>query len=322
MTHHGTPLKQMGMDLRDAPARARSSRASCAAAGAGTTASPPTCSPRSAWERAYPAPLHVAGDRLSAQRRARERDRRRRRSAPAAARASSRHVAVLYAPTHREYEDRRPRAARPRARWPTGWPRARRPAPASTTSTTPTAAARLHAPGASATSPAIPSVEELCLAADVLVTDYSSIMFDYAVLDRPIVIHAPDWETYRERRGTYFDLLDRGARARSRARDAEVLAMRRRRPGRRGRARRSASASARWRTATRPSASCARCSATVRESDLLVSSSASGRSGTSLFAGILGPAGLPHPAARGRRPTTRTPRASASRGGSSTSTRG
>ncbi|MGH3042433.1 MAG: CDP-glycerol glycerophosphotransferase family protein [Gaiellaceae bacterium] len=52
-----------------------------------------------------------------------------------------------------------------------------------------------------------PSIEELCLAADVLLTDYSSIMFDYAVLDRPIVIHAPDWETYREKRGTYFDLL-------------------------------------------------------------------------------------------------------------------
>jgi CDP-glycerol glycerophosphotransferase len=32
-------------------------------------------------------------------------------------------------------------------------------------------------------------------------------MFDYAVLDRPIVIHAPDWEVYRAMRGTYFDLL-------------------------------------------------------------------------------------------------------------------
>jgi CDP-glycerol glycerophosphotransferase (TagB/SpsB family) len=52
-----------------------------------------------------------------------------------------------------------------------------------------------------------PSVEELCLAADVLLTDYSSIMFDYAVLDRPIVIHAPDWEEYQARRGVYFDLL-------------------------------------------------------------------------------------------------------------------
>jgi CDP-glycerol glycerophosphotransferase len=33
-------------------------------------------------------------------------------------------------------------------------------------------------------------------------------MFDYAVLDRPIVIHAPDWETYRAKRGTYFDLQE------------------------------------------------------------------------------------------------------------------
>jgi CDP-glycerol glycerophosphotransferase len=51
------------------------------------------------------------------------------------------------------------------------------------------------------------SVEELFLAADVLVTDYSSAMFDYANLDRPIVVHAPDWDEYQARRGTYFDLL-------------------------------------------------------------------------------------------------------------------
>ncbi|MGW2568189.1 bifunctional glycosyltransferase/CDP-glycerol:glycerophosphate glycerophosphotransferase [Streptomyces sp. NPDC001537] len=52
-----------------------------------------------------------------------------------------------------------------------------------------------------------PVVEDLCLAADVLVTDYSSIMFDYACLDRPIVIYAPDWETYRAARGVTFDLM-------------------------------------------------------------------------------------------------------------------
>jgi CDP-glycerol glycerophosphotransferase len=52
-----------------------------------------------------------------------------------------------------------------------------------------------------------PSIEELCLAADVLLTDYSSLMFDYGVLDRPIVIHAPDWDDYRALRGTNFDLL-------------------------------------------------------------------------------------------------------------------
>ena len=31
-------------------------------------------------------------------------------------------------------------------------------------------------------------------------------MFDYANLDRPIVIHAPDREAYEAARGTYFDL--------------------------------------------------------------------------------------------------------------------
>ncbi|MFF8596043.1 bifunctional glycosyltransferase family 2 protein/CDP-glycerol:glycerophosphate glycerophosphotransferase [Streptomyces sp. NPDC015220] len=51
------------------------------------------------------------------------------------------------------------------------------------------------------------STEEVCLAADALVTDYSSIMFDYANLDRPIVVLADDWEVYRETRGVYFDLL-------------------------------------------------------------------------------------------------------------------
>ena len=53
-----------------------------------------------------------------------------------------------------------------------------------------------------------PSVEELCLAADVLVTDYSSLMFDYAVLDRPIALFTPDWEHYRSFRGVYFDLVE------------------------------------------------------------------------------------------------------------------
>jgi CDP-glycerol glycerophosphotransferase len=54
---------------------------------------------------------------------------------------------------------------------------------------------------------AYPVVEDLYLAADVLVTDYSSLMFDYGVLDRPIVIYAPDWAAYRDLRGVYFDLM-------------------------------------------------------------------------------------------------------------------
>ncbi|MFB9358857.1 bifunctional glycosyltransferase/CDP-glycerol:glycerophosphate glycerophosphotransferase [Actinoplanes nipponensis] len=53
---------------------------------------------------------------------------------------------------------------------------------------------------------AFPTVETLYLAADVLITDFSSVMFDYAVLDRPLVIFAPDWEIYRAVRGVTFDL--------------------------------------------------------------------------------------------------------------------
>jgi CDP-glycerol glycerophosphotransferase (TagB/SpsB family)/glycosyltransferase involved in cell wall biosynthesis len=51
-----------------------------------------------------------------------------------------------------------------------------------------------------------PHVEEVMLASDVLLTDYSALMFDYANLDRPIVVHADDWEVYTASRGAYFDI--------------------------------------------------------------------------------------------------------------------
>ncbi|MEE1802300.1 bifunctional glycosyltransferase family 2 protein/CDP-glycerol:glycerophosphate glycerophosphotransferase [Streptomyces sp. JV176] len=51
-----------------------------------------------------------------------------------------------------------------------------------------------------------PSVETLCLASDVLLTDYSSLMVDYAALDRPIVLHHDDREAYEAARGTCLDL--------------------------------------------------------------------------------------------------------------------
>jgi CDP-glycerol glycerophosphotransferase len=45
------------------------------------------------------------------------------------------------------------------------------------------------------------------IASDVLVTDYSSVMFDYAVLRRPMVFFTYDYEDYvRDQRGVYFDL--------------------------------------------------------------------------------------------------------------------
>jgi CDP-glycerol glycerophosphotransferase len=52
-----------------------------------------------------------------------------------------------------------------------------------------------------------PDVTELYLAADVLVTDYSSTMFDFAVTGKPILFHVPDLEDYGSRlRGFYFPL--------------------------------------------------------------------------------------------------------------------
>ncbi|MGW0763901.1 bifunctional glycosyltransferase/CDP-glycerol:glycerophosphate glycerophosphotransferase [Streptomyces sp. NPDC002676] len=51
-----------------------------------------------------------------------------------------------------------------------------------------------------------PHVQQVLLAADALVTDYSAVMFDYANLDRPIVVHADDWAAYRASRGTYLDI--------------------------------------------------------------------------------------------------------------------
>ena len=50
------------------------------------------------------------------------------------------------------------------------------------------------------------AVEDVMLASDALVTDYSALMFDYANLDRPIVLHADDREAYAASRGTYFDV--------------------------------------------------------------------------------------------------------------------
>jgi CDP-glycerol glycerophosphotransferase len=54
-----------------------------------------------------------------------------------------------------------------------------------------------------------PDVTELMLASHALVTDFSSVMFDYALLDRPMVFFAPDAAGYGRDRGTYFDLAER-----------------------------------------------------------------------------------------------------------------
>ena len=50
------------------------------------------------------------------------------------------------------------------------------------------------------------SIEELMMAADVLVSDYSSIFLDFALTGKPAVVYVPDLEHYRDvERGLYGD---------------------------------------------------------------------------------------------------------------------
>jgi CDP-glycerol glycerophosphotransferase len=50
-----------------------------------------------------------------------------------------------------------------------------------------------------------PDVTDLYIAADVLVTDYSSTMFDFSVTGKPMLFLAPDIDRYRAERGFYLD---------------------------------------------------------------------------------------------------------------------
>ena len=54
-----------------------------------------------------------------------------------------------------------------------------------------------------------PDGTELLLAADVLVTDYSSMMVDFANTGRPMLFFTYDLDAYREEiRGFYLDFVD------------------------------------------------------------------------------------------------------------------
>ncbi len=51
-----------------------------------------------------------------------------------------------------------------------------------------------------------PDIADLYLISDVLITDYSSAMFDFAVTGRPMLFFTYDLERYRDQlRGFYFD---------------------------------------------------------------------------------------------------------------------
>jgi CDP-glycerol glycerophosphotransferase len=204
-THHGTPLKKMGLDLRDAFVAGKRMDFDkllrrCARWDYSITANPFSTE---MWKTAYPTDyktLEVGYPRNDVLVNATPGDIVAIRSQLG---IEPGRTAILYAPTHREYEQgfvplldpaRLAAALRPQF----------------------LVLRRVHyfyrgdAPEAQEGVLDVsrhPSIEELCLAADVLVTDYSALMFDYAVLDRPIVVHAPDWEEYRRLRGTYFDLM-------------------------------------------------------------------------------------------------------------------
>jgi len=52
-----------------------------------------------------------------------------------------------------------------------------------------------------------PDIRDLYVGADLLITDYSSVFFDFAILNRPIVFFMYDLATYRDQlRGFYIDI--------------------------------------------------------------------------------------------------------------------
>ncbi|MET9804030.1 CDP-glycerol glycerophosphotransferase family protein [Streptomyces sp. NPDC006368] len=203
-THHGTPLKRMGVDQRDHPAAAQGLNFDTLLERIDRWDYSLSANSHSTevWARAYPSgyrSLDYGYPRNDVYYRATGDD-------VLAARArlgiEPGRRAILYAPTHRDHE----------ARW---TPRLDLPRLADRLGDDTVLLVRGHYFHDRLPGPRHPRVldvtgwdpvEDLALAADVLVTDYSSIMFDYANLDRPIVIHADDWETYTRVRGVYFDL--------------------------------------------------------------------------------------------------------------------
>ena len=53
-----------------------------------------------------------------------------------------------------------------------------------------------------------PDINELMLVSDLLVTDYSSAIYEFSLLGRPILFLAPDEDAYDRERGFYLDFPD------------------------------------------------------------------------------------------------------------------
>lgn len=54
-----------------------------------------------------------------------------------------------------------------------------------------------------------PSLNELMQISDLLVTDYSSLIYDYSILQKPIFCYAYDFESYKAYQGVYEDDVDK-----------------------------------------------------------------------------------------------------------------
>ncbi|MFQ6147301.1 CDP-glycerol glycerophosphotransferase family protein [Streptomyces seoulensis] len=226
-TQHGTPLKHMGLDLQERPAAARGmdfpqllrNTAKWDYVLSGNRHTTLT------WERVYPGrytTLEYGSPRNDVFQRATSVDVARLRASLGVPEDA---VALLYAPTHRDHR-RTQRSALDLERLLERLdPRFVVLARAHYTHDGPLAGPA-GAQGRIIDVGGHPSVEELCLASDALITDYSSIMFDYANLDRPIVLLTDDWEAYEAARGVYFDVRDHppGAVARSADELADILA--------------------------------------------------------------------------------------------------
>lgn len=53
---------------------------------------------------------------------------------------------------------------------------------------------------------AFPDINKLLMVADVLVSDYSATIFDYSILEKPIICFAYDYYEYTKERGLYINL--------------------------------------------------------------------------------------------------------------------
>ncbi|MBE6286820.1 MAG: CDP-glycerol--poly(glycerophosphate) glycerophosphotransferase [Mediterranea massiliensis] len=53
-----------------------------------------------------------------------------------------------------------------------------------------------------------PQLEDLMIISDLLISDYSSIFFDYSIMPKPMLAFCYDYEKYASERGMYFDIRD------------------------------------------------------------------------------------------------------------------